>query len=137
MADTIRDFLVGLGFKVDESAWARFQSTIETATLKAALLSDAIEAAARSIATAVGRIAGGFENLFYASSRLGASVESIRAFGYAVSQMGGTVAGAQSSLKAFGDWMRQTPGAEQFLRDLGVATRDAQGHAIDRGQMLL
>ena len=138
MADsTIKEFLVGLGFRVNEPSWARFQSTIESATLKAKIFGDALENVAKAVAGAVARVASDFGDLFYASSRLGASVESIRAFGYAVSQMGGTVAGAQSSLRSFGDWMRQTPGAEQFLKSLGVATKDAQGHAIDRGQVLL
>ncbi len=137
MADTIREFLVSLGFRLDEASWSRFQSTVESATLKARLFGDALESVAKSVAGAVARVASDFEDLFYASSRLGASVESIRAFGYAVSQMGGTVAGAQSSLRSFGDWMRQTPGADAFLKGFGVATKDAQGHAIDRGQILL
>ena len=111
MADsTIKEFLVGLGFRVNEPSWARFQSTIESATLKAKIFGDALENVAKAVAGAVARVASDFGDLFYASSRLGASVESIRAFGYAVSQMGGTVAGAQSSLRSFGDWMRQTPG---------------------------
>ncbi len=133
---TIKEFLVGLGFQIHEDSWSRFQSTVESATLKARLFGDALESVAKAVAGAVARIADDFEDLFYSSQRLGASVESIRSFEYALSQVGGTVAGAHAALKGFGDWMRQNPGAKDIVNSMGVATEDANG-PIDRAKVLL
>jgi hypothetical protein len=135
--NTIAEFVAALGFKIDEAGWSRFERTMTSATLQAKLLGDAIEAMARTVAEKIAQVADNFEQLFYQTQRIGAAAESIRAFAYAVSQMGGTVAGANASLQAFGDFIRSTPGAEKLIQGLGVATRDAQGRAIDRGQLLL
>ena len=51
MADTIREFLVGIGFKVDQSSERQFTSAMEGAVLRANLLATAIEAMARTVAS--------------------------------------------------------------------------------------
>ena len=43
MAENLRDFVVGLGFELDESAQRRFTTALEGATLRAKLLGDALE----------------------------------------------------------------------------------------------
>ena len=50
MSDTIREFLVSLGFEVREDTLNRFERAIEGATLRAKLLGDAIEGMASSAA---------------------------------------------------------------------------------------
>ena len=125
MAETIRSFLVGLGFQVDESQQRNFVNALEGATLRARLLGDAIEAMARVVVDKVGQVATQFEQLFYQSQRVGASANSIRAFEYAVSQLGGTVEGASSSLEAFGEYIRKYPHvADTLARNLGIPLKD-------------
>lgn len=137
MAENLRDFVVGLGFELDESAQRRFTTALEGATLRAKLLGDALEAMARSIASNVADVAANFEQLFYSSQRVGSSVESIRAFQYAVGQLGGTAEGANSSLEAFGRNLRINPGMELFIQKaFGVQTR-VGGVARDNAQVLL
>jgi hypothetical protein len=127
---TIREFLVGLGFSVDQAGQRNFVSALEGATLRAKLLGDAIEDMARTVVDKVAQVATQFEQLFYQSQRLGASASSIRAYEYAISQLGGTVEGANSSLEDFGSFLRNTPhAAEAIARALGIPLKDASDHA--------
>jgi hypothetical protein len=128
MADTIREFLAGLGFRVDEASERRFTAALEGATLRAKILGDALEAMAKTVADKIAGVAESFEQLYYESQRIGSSAQSIKAFEYAVSQLGGTVEGAHSSLESFGRMMRDTPGFRGWIKQqFGVETegRDA------------
>ena len=136
MADTIREFLVGLGFKVDQGGMDRFTSAIEGATLRAKLLGDAIEAMAVRVLDAIGRTASGFEQLYYQSQRLGASASSITAFQFAVQQMGGSASAAGAVMESFGSKMRNLPNFEGYLKGIGVKTRDAKGNLLDEADLL-
>ena len=56
-AETIKEFLVGLGFKVDQAGLSRFASGIASASAKAMALGAAITAAAGAIVAGVKNIA--------------------------------------------------------------------------------
>ncbi|HFV6046301.1 TPA: lytic transglycosylase catalytic, partial [Escherichia coli] len=77
------------------------------------------------------KIASGLDNLYWASQRTGATVQGIQSIGYAVSQVGGSVDAARSSLESLSRFIRNNPGAEGFLNRLGVQTRDASGNMRD------
>lgn len=130
-ADVIKDFLISLGFQVDESGAKKFDATIAATTLQAVKLGAAVEAAALSVVAFTAKIASGLDNLYWMSQRTGATVAGIQQVGFAVSQLGGTVDGARSSLESLAHFMRNNPGAEGFLNRLGVQTRDASGNMRD------
>jgi hypothetical protein len=65
VADTLREFIVSLGFKLDESQQRNFVGALEGATLRAKLLGDAIEAMARTVVDKVAAVATQFEQLLY------------------------------------------------------------------------
>ncbi|MBS0877994.1 MULTISPECIES: hypothetical protein [unclassified Tatumella] len=130
-AETIKDFLVSLGFQVDQSGQHKFEQTLASVTLKAAAMATAVEATALSVVAFTAKIASGLDNLYWASQRTGATVAGIQAIGYAASQVGGSVEGARSSLESLARFMRNNPGSEGFLNRLGVQTRDARGHMMD------
>ncbi len=141
--ETMKEFLVRIGYKVDEPSQRRFFAGIEGATLKANLLAEALEGMARVAAEKVSQVAATFEQLGYMSARVGSSVQHIRAFEFAVSQLGGTAAGAQGSLENFGKFLRITPGARTFIEQtLGVQTqingvaRDSADVMADIGKRL-
>jgi hypothetical protein len=69
MADTIREFVASISFKTDESGQRNFVGALESATLRAKLLGDAIESMARTVVDKVGQVATQFEALFYQSQR--------------------------------------------------------------------
>ncbi|AYC85028.1 hypothetical protein ABDV44_19305 [Klebsiella pneumoniae] len=130
-ADTLKDFLISLGFKVDEAGARKFDAVVAGTTLKAIELGVKVEAAALSVVAFTAKIASGLDDLYWASQRTGATVEGIKQIGYAVSQVGGSVDGARGSLENLARFMRNNPGAEGFLNRLGVQTRDASGNMRD------
>ncbi|HBT4562056.1 TPA: lytic transglycosylase domain-containing protein [Klebsiella pneumoniae] len=130
-AETLKDFLISLGFKVDEAGARKFDAVVAGTTLKAIELGVKVEAAALSVVAFTAKIASGLDDLYWASQRTGATVEGIKQIGYAVSQVGGSVDGARGSLENLARFMRNNPGAEGFLNRLGVQTRDASGNMRD------
>jgi hypothetical protein len=87
-AETIKEFLVSLGWQSRDAQYLKFSAMIEGATLKEKLLGGGFEDVAES-----------FEQLYYQSMRTGQSAEGIRALAYAV---GSTAEGAVGSLEAMG-----------------------------------
>lgn len=130
-AETLKDFLISLGFKVDEAGARKFDAVVAGTTLKAIELGVKVEAAALSVVAFTAKIASGLDDLYWASQRTGATVEGIKQIGYAVSQVGGSADGARGSLENLARFMRNNPGAEGFLNRLGVQTRDASGNMRD------
>lgn len=130
-AETIKDFLVSLGFDIDEAGAAKFDSVLAGTTANAIKMGLAVEGAALSVVAYTAKIASGLDNLYWASQRTGATVQGIQSIGYAVSQVGGSVDAARSSLESLSRFVRNNPGAEGFLNRLGVQTRDASGNMRD------
>jgi hypothetical protein len=130
-AETLKDFLISLGFKVDEAGARKFDAVIAGTTLKAIELGTKVELAAASVVAFTAKIASSLDNLYWASQRTGATVQGIKQIGYAVSQMGGSVDAARGSLENLSRFVRNNPGAEGFLNRLGVQTRDAKGNMRD------
>ena len=132
MADTIREFLVSIGYGVDQQSERRFKDSVRSATLQAELMSKAIVAAAKTTAEALQQVAKNFDSLYRTSQRTGASVQNIRALSYAVSQLGGSYQGAIQSIEAFGQRLRTNPGYESLVKSLGVQTRSRNGQLRDQ-----
>ena len=135
-SEVLKEFLVSLSFSKDEAGFHRTMESVESLTKKMVVLGGAIEAAAVASVAAMHRIAMGFESVSYASSRIGASVSGIKEFQFAIAQLGGTAAGAMSSLEHFSRFLRETPGGEAWLRNFGIQTRDAKGQLRDRKELL-
>lgn len=130
-AETLKDFFISLGFKVDDAGARKFDAIVTGVTLKAIELGAKVELAAASVVAFTAKAASGLDNLYWASQRTGATVEGIKQIGYAVSQMGGSVDAARGSLESLAQFIRTSPGAEGFLNRLGVQTRDASGNMRD------
>ncbi|HED3078594.1 lytic transglycosylase [Citrobacter amalonaticus] len=130
-AETIKDFLVSLGFSLDEAGYQKFNSVLTGATANAIKMGLAVEGAALSVVAFTAKIASGLDQLYWASQRTGATVQGIKAVGYAISQVGGSADAARGSLESLSRFMRNNPGAEGFLNRLGVQTRDASGKMRD------
>lgn len=130
-SETIKDFLVSLGFDIDEAGAAKFDSVLAGTTANAIKMGLAVEGGALSVVAYTAKIASGLDNLYWASQRTGATVQGIQSIGYAVSQMGGSADAARGSLESLSRFVRNNPGAEGFLNRLGVQTRDASGNMRD------
>ncbi|EER2033995.1 lytic transglycosylase catalytic [Escherichia coli] len=130
-AETIKDFLVSVGFSVDDAGAKKFGSVLAGTTANVIKMGLAVEGAALSVVAFTAKIASGLDNLYWAAQRTGATVQGIQSIGYAVSQVGGSVDAARSSLESLSRFIRNNPGAEGFLNRLGVQTRDASGNMRD------
>src|SRR5580698_7613817 len=118
MPDTIREFVVGLGFQLDEAKERDLAAALEGAVLKANLLATAIEGIARTVVSKVGEVAASFEALYYQSQRTLSSPTGIQAFEFAFKNLGSTVADAGAALESFGYRLRTQPGFENWIKGL-------------------
>lgn len=134
MADggVIKEFLVGLGWKIDKSSQRGFEAALEDSK-KAAL---ALTATLTGVVAAVSKVAQSYEQLEYAPQRAQSTVAGMQKFAFAISEMGGNADAARGSLQAMGNFLRSTPGGEGFIRRLGVETRDANGAMRDTSSIM-
>ncbi|WOE32180.1 MULTISPECIES: phage tail tape measure protein [unclassified Acinetobacter] len=132
----IRDFLVSLGFTTDNEGARKMGDTLTSITNKSVVLKTALLALATGTVLAVAKTASELDKLYYSSQRIGASAQNIRAYGDAVSQMGGDAESALQSLESVAQKMRNSPGYEGMLQGLGVATRDSNGAMRDRVEVM-
>ena len=134
--ETIKEFLVGLGFKIDSSSEQKFNAGIKSATAGAVALGNVYADAAEKVAKAVAQMASGLEDLYFMSQRVKASAGNIQALGYAASQMGSSVDGARGSIEAMAKFLRENPGGESLIHSIGVQTRDANGDLRDTTELM-
>lgn len=130
-ADTIKDFLVSLGFDIDQAGANKFEAVLKGVTANVLKVGAVVKGSALSIVGFTTQIANGLDKIYWASQRTGASVQGIKALGYAASQTGASAESAMSSLEGLAGFMRSNPRAEGFLNRLGVQTRDASGKMRD------
>jgi len=130
-AETIKDFLISLGFQIDDAGARKFDAVVAGTTVKVVQLGTAVEAAALSVLAYTAKIASGLDQLYWSSQRTGATAAGIQAIGYAAAQAGSSAEAARGSLESLARFMRSSPGAEGFLNRLGVQTRNAKGNMLD------
>lgn len=122
--DVLREFLVSLGFVVEESSFKKFNLAVESVTKGVMQAGVAVAATAAGIVAGVKIISSQMENLYYASQRTGATVGNLMALRYAAGQIGLTADQAQSSLEGFTRTLRLNPGSDSLLASLGVTGND-------------
>ncbi len=135
-ADVIKEFLVRLGYQVDQSGEQKFSEGIKNVTAVTIALGIEIAKTAEAVVQGMTRIATNLDSLYFASQRVKASAENVQAFGYAASQMGSSVDEANSTLENFSKFLRINPGGESMLQSWGIQTRDTNGQLRDTTEML-
>lgn len=127
MSDVIKEFLVSIGYKVEEANERKFVQSIDNATKNVAKLGLAIEGALLALNAYALRVASSFDQIYYASGRVGASVTNIKSLSYGLSQMGTTAEAANTAIENFARTLRNSPGHDDVLKRLGVNVVDAKG----------
>lgn len=135
--DVIKEFLVGLGFKVDDKGAKDFTNTIDTATKSVVKLVTVIAGASLTVAAGVSAFASNLEGLYFASQRVGSSAESLKSAEYAARDLGASAEEARGSIEGIAKFLRDNPGGEDFLKGIGVQTRDANGNLKDTADILV
>ncbi|MCJ2036396.1 phage tail tip lysozyme [Methylobacterium sp. J-068] len=134
--DVLKEFLVAISYKIDASSERKFLSSIDSATKSLAKMSLGIEAALLSINAYALRVATNFDQIYYASGRVGASVTNMKALAYGLSQMGSSADAANASMENFARTIRNNPGYNSVLERLGIRTKDASGMQRDATKLM-
>ena len=135
--DVLKEFLVAVGFKVDEASMRRVNEGIQNFAKECAKLAVAFEGAALAAAGFTIKLAKGMEEAYNASQRLNSSVERVNALSYAITQAGGSAQNAKASLENLARFMRSAPGAKNMVQSIiGSKTdiRDTTAVMVELGK---
>jgi len=127
MAETIKEFLVSLSYKIDGNTFRQFQESIKASSKVVAQFAAGLAAMGAALAVAAAQTSAALEKLYYESQRTGASVANLKALGFAASQFGSSAEEAVGAAERLAKMMRDSPGYARQLHDvLGVnVTSDA------------
>jgi hypothetical protein len=92
-ASVIKEFLISLGFKVDKSSQKDFDKGVKGVTATTIALGIEVAKAAEAVAKAVVKMATDLDQLYFASRRVNSAAENVKAFGFAMEQLGGDRSG--------------------------------------------
>lgn len=132
----IREFLVALGFKVDEKGLKKFNDGVEQATKGVKQLVTTISASALAVSVGVSALASKLENLYFVSKRTGAAATSLKAFDFAARNLGISTETAFGAVESLAKFLRNNPAGEGYLATLGVQTSNANGELRDTVDIL-
>jgi len=128
----IKEFLVGLGFKVDEAGLKKFDEGIKSASVKVAAFGAASVAAAGAIVAFVGSVANRLDAIGDAADRIGTTAEELMRLQYVATLSGSSAEAAASAMENLGRIAGEASqgigrGAKVFA-DLGLSAKDASGN---------
>lgn len=113
MADTIKEFLVSLGYKVDTASQEKFAGSVASATKLVAKFAAALSPIA--LAKFTEQYADYGEKIYWIGQRANASATGILNLGFAASKLGSSTGAAQGSISALGKFLQSSPGAKSWL----------------------
>ncbi|PNG25710.1 hypothetical protein [Methylocella silvestris] len=118
--DVFKNFLIKLGWDIDEEGFRKLQKNIETVTTGLTTVAAVGVAAAVAITKAVEHSAEAFEKLYYQSQRTGTSAAHLKALSFAAEQFGSSVEEAGAAVENLAKKFRDSPGYAQQLQRMGV-----------------
>lgn len=136
-SNTLQEFLIRLGFKIDESQFRNFNETVRKTNLGVADLTKSFVGLIQSSALAtsglvagVAAIAKPLEGLYYAAQRTGASAKELQSFAFAASQIGVSAEQAQSAIEGLAAARRTNPGLNGILSGMGIDPRQTDNAKV-------
>jgi hypothetical protein len=129
--ETIKSFLVSLGWKVDTAGMRRFASSIAVQSEAVRELGEAIKGVASRVIDFVRDIGEGMDKLYFASQRTKSSANNLTSLSYAMEQMGLSGEAATKAVENLREFLFKNPGGESIIQSLGIQTRDARGNLRD------
>jgi hypothetical protein len=129
-ASVIRQFLVSLGWDVDQAGMNRFAGAIAVQSEAMRELGDGVKDAALKVVDFVRNLAEGLDSLYFMSGKTKASAANLDALKYAAEQTGLSFEGIASSVQGLANRITFKNGTAQ-LHQFGVEAKDASGKARD------
>ena len=136
-ASTLQDFLVSVRYTVDGASQQSFLQGLARGALSAKGLAAELVLLTGALVKLSEALAQAGERLYWMSTRMGSSVESIRAVSFAMSNLGVSGEEAQEGLQRFSEWTaRYGSAGTGFLKMLGVNATDATQRYLELGRVL-
>jgi hypothetical protein len=132
-SDVIRQFMVSLGFQVDQNGLKKFVQGLATTEKGALGAGSAVLGIAVAAEAMVIQFSSSMEKLYYASRRTGASVENIKGLEFGAQQVGIAAGTALQALENMGAAVRMNPGIRALMD--GLLGKDTAG--LDPSQVML
>jgi predicted regulator of amino acid metabolism with ACT domain len=128
---TIREFLVGLGFSVDEAGLSKFSSTIVKASGIALAMGTAVAAAAATVVGSIKSIAEEYDKLDKLATRFRSSADAVDEFNDIAGVLGlapdAAIGGLTALDRAIGDTALGLGRAKKVFEEIGLQVLDAGG----------
>ena len=139
MADSnvIREFLVRLGFKVDQGSQQKFDGAVQNTTANVTKLALGVAAASVAVGKMVASVSKDFEDLYFSAQRANSTAESMQALGQAAESFGVSAGEAKASAHSLFMTLQKNPGTEGIFKSLGIQTRDAKGQLLDTERLMM
>lgn len=139
--ETIREFLISLGYKQDEGALKKFETGINKATKAVFALAAAVESTATLVAAGIARWASNLEALYFAAQRTGSSALQLKALDQAAQNLGANAGEAMAAVEGLASALRINPGniglLSGLLARLGYQLKVNADGSIDASDALL
>jgi hypothetical protein len=119
----LREYLVSLGFKVDNAAQKKFQGNLLGLDKTATNLGKSVLGVAAAAQTMVGIFAVQMEKLYYSSKRTGSTVANIQALEFGAKNIGLSGETIRGALEGMARSLRGNPGLTALLNQIGVQVK--------------
>ena len=116
----LQEFLVSLGFKVDEQTFRKFKETLAVINKEALSLGAALVGVAAAVVTATEKTAEQFSKLEFASQRSDTTVKGLNSIAFGFSQIGINADQARGMVENFATLIRIKSGMAEMLTGLGI-----------------
>ena len=138
--NTIKEFLVGIGFKVDDQGLNNFEGKVKAFSMKTAAAVAAVAAGFYAVGKAVTDTVNKFDELGDAANRVGTTPHELEKFAYAAELTGSTMDVAKASMENFGRRVGEVAmgvgRSVVIFENLGISVRDADGQMRDTADIL-
>lgn len=121
-ADTkiLREYLLALGFKVDEAAHKKFDEKVIKADLNVKAFAASVVAAQAAVTAMAVKFARSMERMYYSSVKAETTASNLSAIGFGAQQIGISGDHMKSALEGMARAIRTNPGLLAVLEGLGV-----------------
>jgi GH24 family phage-related lysozyme (muramidase) len=123
-ADVLKEFVVAIGFKVDETSVRKFSQTFDKVVTGLAAVAASVAAAGLAIANHVNKVSSNFEKMYYTAQRVGTSVKSLQEVQYAAQQIGVSADEVTGQINNLYMTLKRNPGTAGILAGIGVNTQE-------------
>jgi GH24 family phage-related lysozyme (muramidase) len=129
-SSVLKEFLVKIGFKVDDTQYRNFQEAMRATGKNAVEMSKTALAATTVMGAGLKAVAAQMESLYFATRRTGASATELKELGFAASQVGVSAEQARGAVEGLAAARRTNPGLNGILGGMGIDPRQTDNAKV-------